>query len=89
MFNAYAAGCPMAKFSNIKQFIYDKIGQDGEIERESHLVQSRYIFRPEMELLLELAGFEIVELCGGYEANTEYDYHNSEVMVFVAQKKIG
>lgn len=73
----------------VVEFIYDKIGQDGEIERESHLVQSRYIFRPEMELLLELAGFEIVELCGGYEANTEYDYHNSEVMVFVAQKKIG
>ncbi len=41
MFNAYAAGCPMAKFSNIKQFIYDKI-ETGEWP-ENHPVSSENV----------------------------------------------
>jgi len=40
-----------------------------------------------MELLLELAGFDLLELRGGYQEDSVYDYYNSEVMVFVAEKK--
>ena len=77
----------MANQLQVVEFIYDKIGSDGSIDRESHSVESRYIFRPEMELLLELAGFNLLELRGGYQEDSVYDYHNSEVMVFVAEKK--
>jgi len=77
----------LANQLQVVEFIYDKIGSDGSIDRESHSVESRYIFRPEMELLLELSGFDIIELRGGYQKDSAYDYHNSEVMVFIATKK--
>lgn len=45
----------------------------------------RYIFRYEMEALLKAAGFETLNVYGGFERQP-YDYH-SGIMVFIAQKQ--
>lgn len=44
----------------------------------------RYIFRYEMEALLKLVGFKVVNVWGGFEKQP-YDF-NSGIMVFLAQK---
>ncbi|MCZ6676816.1 MAG: class I SAM-dependent methyltransferase [Candidatus Poribacteria bacterium] len=66
------------------EFIYDELQADGDIKRTIRTVHTRYVFRYEMELLLELTGYEVVDLFGGYDGE-RYDYH-SGIMVFVARK---
>ena len=66
------------------EYVYDEIQESGQIERTIRTVRTRFVFRYEMELLLELAGYEVDELLGGYNRQ-RYDYY-SGVMVFVAKK---
>ena len=65
-------------------FIYDIIQAGGAKERIVRTVRSRFVFRYEMELTLEAAGYETVALLGGYDGQP-YDYY-SGIMVFVTKK---
>ena len=65
-------------------FIYDVVRADGGIERKVYTVHSRFVFRYEMALLLEMTGYEVIALYGGYDGQ-HYDYH-SGIMVFVVKK---
>jgi ubiquinone/menaquinone biosynthesis C-methylase UbiE len=64
--------------------IYHQAAKDGKTKESSAAMRYRYIYRYEMELLLELSGFTVEAVYGGFSAEP-YDY-NSGVMCFVARK---
>ena len=66
------------------EFIYDEIQEDGTIERTIRMIRTRYVFRFEMELLLQMSGYKVVDLFGGYNGQ-RFDYY-SGVMGFVVEK---
>lgn len=51
-------------------WIYDRMGKDGQVYRSLVPQLVRYTFASEMRLLLQLAGFEQIEIYGDYEFNT-------------------
>ena len=57
---------------------------DGTERRLTQLLKMRYFFRYEMEFLLELCGFRVVELFGTYDRSPLAD--DSPEMIFVAEK---
>lgn len=64
--------------------IYDKVAADGSVKRSTLRTELRYVFRFEMQLLLERAGFTVEDVYGSpdlepYEAL-------SESMIFVARR---
>ncbi len=66
-------------------YVHEVTDRDGKmIAKKTHLIPIRYIFRYEMELLLENAGFEIEDLFGYYD-KSPFQY-NSKRMIFVATK---
>jgi SAM-dependent methyltransferase len=70
---------------NDVEMIYYVSHPDGRIER---LVQSfpyRYFFRYEVEHLLDLCGFRVIELFGDFDGSKLSD--DSPEMIFVAEKK--
>lgn len=64
--------------------VYDRVDKKGNVKRIIWEFSLRYIFRYEMELLLEKNGFKVVNLFGSFDKK-EYDYHSGE-MIFVARK---
>lgn len=58
---------------------------DGRTERVVQVLQMRYIFRYEMEHLLELSGFKVLDLFGDFD-KSEFTGDSPE-MIFVAKKK--
>jgi hypothetical protein len=50
---------------------------------KSHIMQYRYVFRYEMEWLLKQAGFQIIDVLGGFQKQ-KYDYF-SGIMIFIAR----
>ncbi len=48
-------------------WIYDEIGDEGELTRTVVPVLIRYFFLPEMRLLLEACGFEVDEVFGDFD----------------------
>ena len=65
-------------------FFYDETGAHGETKRTIAPFTQRYLFRFEMELLLEKCGFKLENLFGSYDLDDcESD---SENMIFVARR---
>ena len=58
---------------------------DGQTERLVHAFPMRYFFRYEVEHLLNLCGFEAIELFGDFD-RSEFSSDSPE-MIFVAEKK--
>ncbi|NOY59113.1 MAG: class I SAM-dependent methyltransferase [Calditrichaeota bacterium] len=59
--------------------------EKGALQKTKSEMIYRYVFRYEMEALLRLAGFDVLNVYGGFEGQ-EYDF-SSGLMVFVARKK--
>ena len=69
----------------IHVYVHEITDKDGRlIARKTNVLPIRYIFRFEMELLLEKAGF-IIENIYGYYDKSEFKF-NSKRMIFVARK---
>ncbi len=70
----------------IHVYIHEITDKDGHlISRKTNVLPIRYIFRFEMELLLEKAGFEVENIFGYYD-KSEFRY-DSRRMIVVARKK--
>lgn len=70
----------------IHVYIHEITDKNGHlIARKTNVLPIRYIFRYEMELLLEKAGFEIAEIFGYYD-KSEFRY-DSKRMIMVARKR--
>ncbi len=70
----------------IHVYIHEITDKDGHlIARKTNVLPIRYIFRYEMELLLEKAGFEVENIFGYYD-KSEFRY-DSRRMIVVARKK--
>ena len=70
---------------NKLELIYYVSHPDGRTERFVHTFPMRYFFRYEMEHLLSLCGFAIVDLFGDFDKSAFSD--SSPEMIFVAKKK--
>lgn len=70
---------------NEVELIYYVSHPDGRTERLVQAFPFRYFFRYEVEHLLELSGFRVVELFGDYD-RSEFGSDSPE-MIFVAEKK--
>jgi SAM-dependent methyltransferase len=46
---------------------YDRVREDGKVRRSSSRLTLRYVYRPELELLLRLAGFHVEHVYGSYD----------------------
>lgn len=69
----------------IHVYVHEITDEEGRfIARETNIVPIRYVFRYEMEMLLEKAGFKVEEIFGYYDKR-EFT-HNSKRMIFVARK---
>lgn len=65
-------------------FFYDETSANGEMKRTMAAFTQRYLFRFEMELLLEKCGFKLENLFGSYDLD---DFESgSEKMIFVARR---
>ena len=69
------------------EMIYDTVYPDGRIEKAVRIVQTKYIFRSEMEILLESTGFNIRNYFSNYDSSQEFNNDDSCSMVFVAEKR--
>jgi SAM-dependent methyltransferase len=67
------------------EIIYYVTHAQGEKERLVQAFPFRYFFRYEVEHLLELCGFRLIDLFGDYDKSAFYN--DSPEMIFVAQKK--
>lgn len=63
--------------------LYDLVGPDGTVRRRSVRHEIRYVFRCEMDLLLEKAGLRLGAIYGDYDAST-YE-KDSPQMIFVVE----
>lgn len=70
---------------NDVEMIYYVSHPDGHTERHVQAFPFRYFFRYEVEHLLNLCGFRVVEILGDYDGS-KYS-HDSPEMIFVAEKK--
>lgn len=64
--------------------LYDTLGADGALRRQVHEFELRYVYRMEMERLLEGAGLALEAVYGGYE----YEPYTGreDLMLFVAAR---
>jgi len=69
---------------NDVEIIYYVSHTDGRIERLVQSFPMRYFFRYEVEHLLALCGFRVVELFGDFEKSQFYN--ESPEMIFIAEK---
>lgn len=67
------------------EIIYYITGLNGETERLVQAFPLRYFFRYEVEHLLHICGFRILEIFGDYD-RSKY-LHNSPEMIFIAEKE--
>ncbi len=69
----------------IHVYVHEILDKEGKlIAKKTNILPIRYVFRYEMELLLEKAGFTIEEIFGYYD-KSEFKY-DSRRMIFVARK---
>lgn len=78
-----------ARFDRARQMqyltlLYDEVGADGAVRRSTLRTELRHVFRFEMQLLLERAGFSVEEVYGSADLEP-YDAL-SEKMIFVARR---
>ena len=73
-----------AQYNDI-EIIYYVTSPNGDKERLVQAFPFRYFFRFEVEHLLNLSGFRLLDLFGDY--NKSAFYSDSPEMIFVAQKK--
>lgn len=78
------AGFHRAEQYNDIELIYYITSSDGKTERLIQAFPMRYFFRYEMEHLLELNGFEVVDLFGDFKKSAFSD--DSPEMIFIAEK---
>lgn len=64
---------------------YEWIDKNGDFHRKIWTFELSYLFRYEVELLLEKHGFEIENVFGTFDKKP-YDYYSGE-QIFVATKK--
>ena len=64
-------------------WIYDEIGDEGELSRTVVPVLIRYFFYAEMQLLLEVCGFEVAEVFGDFDRSDFED--GAPRMIIVAK----
>ena len=64
--------------------VYEEIDDEGGLTRKVLPFKLRYVFRYEMQALLEKNGFRVSEVFGTFDRGP-YDYHSGE-MIFVAEK---
>jgi SAM-dependent methyltransferase len=81
--NRTAAFHPAEQYNDMEMIYYVK-HPDGREERLVHSFPMRYFFRYEMEHLLSLCGFKIVEFFGNFDKSGFTD--DSPEMIFVAEK---
>ncbi|MDD5191430.1 MAG: class I SAM-dependent methyltransferase [Dehalococcoidales bacterium] len=81
--NRTAAFHPTEQYNDIEIIHYIKY-PDGRQERLVHSFRMRYFFRTEMEHLLELIGFKIIDFFGGFDKSPFTDI--SKEMIFVSRK---
>jgi 2-polyprenyl-3-methyl-5-hydroxy-6-metoxy-1,4-benzoquinol methylase len=67
-------------------WVYDRIGDDGLVHRALVPQRVRYTLASEMRLLLQMAGFEQIEIYGDYEFNS---YEEDSPRLFVVATKAG
>jgi asparaginyl-tRNA synthetase len=60
---------------------------DGKKIRESRIFETRYAFRWELEYLLELTGFEIEKIYGGYDFSRLGDIYPGELLMVTRRNK--
>jgi len=70
---------------NRVELIYDVVHAGGRAERLVHAFSMRYLFRFEAEHLLARAGFEVVQLYGGYDKSAYGSTYPGE-LIFIARK---
>lgn len=63
---------------------YEEVGESGQVIRKVMHFSLRYIFRYEMQVLLEKNGFKLRDVFGHFDKRP-YDYESGE-MIFVAEK---
>jgi SAM-dependent methyltransferase len=81
--NRTAAFHPVEQYNDIELIYYVKY-PDGREERLVHAFPMRYFYRYEVEHLLSLCGFKIIEFFGNFD-KSEFS-ENSPEMIFVAEK---
>jgi SAM-dependent methyltransferase len=62
---------------------YDLTGQDGSVKRVATSYTMRYLYRSELELMLELAGFSEWQIYGSYDLDSFTDH--SERLIVAAE----
>ena len=67
------------------ELIYRVTHADGHVERLVHAFPMRYVFRFEMEHLLERAGFRVEHLYSDFEKHP-YGYAYPGELIFIARK---
>ena len=75
---------PVMQLLKIKN-TYNEILANGKSRQTQSYMTYRYIFRYEMEILLKLTGFEILEIYSFFN-NIPYNYYSGE-MIFIAQRQ--
>ncbi len=65
-------------------WVYDRLGEGGQLFREVIPVELRLTFASEMRLLLTQVGLDVIELYGDYDFNP-YDEHSSHLLVVAAR----
>ena len=65
-------------------YLYDEVGEDQVVRRTMASIAQRYLYRYEMELLLEKTGFELENVYGNYDLDDVGP--DSMKMIFVARK---
>jgi SAM-dependent methyltransferase len=74
-----------AKQVNHVTYLYDEMVQDGTVKRTVATISQRYLYRYEMEHLLQKNGFVVENVYGSYDLD---DYGpDSFKMIFVARKE--
>jgi SAM-dependent methyltransferase len=65
-------------------YLYDEVGEDQVVRRTMASIAQRYLYRYEMEMLLEKTGFRVENVYGNYDLDGVGP--DSMKMVFVARK---
>lgn len=70
---------------NYITFFYDELGPENQVQRTVATISQRYLYRYEMEYLLERCGFALEHLYGSYDLD-EFTFESPK-MIFVARPK--
>ena len=65
-------------------FIYEEISPDGRTRRTACPFRLRFLWRAELELMLQMAGFQVLEVWGDYDGRP-FDDQSDRLMVLAAK----